>query len=59
MADKVKVLVVDDEADFRQLMMFWLQSKGYDVIVACDKLEFEGDRMELDELLEKLGLPVN
>jgi len=39
MADKVKVLVVDDEADFRQLMMFWLQSKGYDVIVACDGKE--------------------
>ena len=39
MADKIRVLVVDDEADFRQLMMFWLQSKGYEVIVACDGKE--------------------
>ena len=39
MADKIKVMVVDDEADFRQLMKFWLQSKGYDVIVAADGRE--------------------
>ena len=39
MAEKIKVLVVDDEADFQQLMSFWLQSKGYDVIVACDGKE--------------------
>ncbi len=33
MADaKIKVLVTDDEADFRQVMVFWLNSKGYDVI---------------------------
>ena len=30
----IKVLVVDDEADFRRLMTFWLDSKGYSVIVA-------------------------
>jgi len=30
----IKVLVVDDEADFRQLMKFWLETKGYSVIVA-------------------------
>ena len=29
---KIKVLVTDDEADFRQVMVFWLNSKGYDVI---------------------------
>ncbi|HTZ11674.1 MAG TPA: response regulator [Candidatus Margulisiibacteriota bacterium] len=28
------VLVVDDEADFRQLMTFWLEGKGYYVITA-------------------------
>jgi CheY-like chemotaxis protein len=25
----IKVVMVDDEADFRQLMTFWLESKGY------------------------------
>lgn len=33
---KIKVLVVDDEADFRQLMTFWLKSKGYLTITASD-----------------------
>lgn len=33
---KIKVLVVDDESDFRQLMVFWLQSKGYSVLSAAD-----------------------
>lgn len=37
MDDKqVEVLVVDDEADFRQLMSIWLKSKGYSVDVACN-----------------------
>ena len=37
MADKqIKVLVVDDEPDFRQLMTIWLESKGYSVIGASD-----------------------
>lgn len=31
---KILVLVVDDQADFRELLMFWLQSKGYSVITA-------------------------
>lgn len=31
---KILVLVVDDEADFRKLMTFWLESKGYGVIAA-------------------------
>ena len=32
----IKVLVVDDEADFRQLMTVWLESKGYSVISAAN-----------------------
>lgn len=30
----IKVLVVDDENDFRTLMSFWLESNGYKVISA-------------------------
>ncbi|MFH1457808.1 MAG: response regulator [Candidatus Omnitrophota bacterium] len=30
----INVMVVDDEADFRELLTFWLQSKGYSVIPA-------------------------
>jgi len=32
----IKVLVVDDEADFRNLMSFWLVSKGYSIMEAPD-----------------------
>jgi two-component system response regulator (stage 0 sporulation protein F) len=31
---KIKILVVDDEADFRQILKFWLESKGYAVVTA-------------------------
>lgn len=31
---KILVLVVDDEADFRKLLTFWLEFKGYAVITA-------------------------
>jgi len=31
---KIKVMLVDDEVDFRTLMKFWLNSKNYDVIVS-------------------------
>jgi CheY-like chemotaxis protein len=30
----IKVLIVDDQEDFRQLMKFWLERKGYHVIEA-------------------------
>ncbi|MFA5146872.1 MAG: response regulator [Candidatus Omnitrophota bacterium] len=32
----IKVLIVDDEADFRQVMTVWLESKGYSVIAAAN-----------------------
>jgi CheY-like chemotaxis protein len=34
--NKITVLVVDDEPDYRELMTFWLASKGYSVIAAPD-----------------------
>ncbi|MGE5309202.1 MAG: response regulator [Deltaproteobacteria bacterium] len=35
----IKVLVADDENDFRDLMSFWLKSKGYSVITASNGQE--------------------
>ena len=32
----INVLIVDDELDFRNLMTFWLVSKGYSVMEAPD-----------------------
>ena len=41
MADerKINVLVTDDENDFRKVMTFWLESKGYAVINATNGKE--------------------
>ncbi len=33
---KIKVLICDDEADFRQLMSMWLESKGYVALNAAN-----------------------
>lgn len=38
MEKKIKVLLVDDEADFTTAMAFWLQSKGYSILVANEGL---------------------
>ncbi|HPN73465.1 MAG TPA: response regulator [Candidatus Omnitrophota bacterium] len=36
MNNDIKILVIDDEEDFRQLMKMWLESKGYSVVTAPD-----------------------
>ncbi len=56
----IKVLVVDDEADFRQLLVFWLQSKGYSVITANDGLSAVGMVKEKcpDIIFMDLRMPV-
>lgn len=36
MNERIKVLLVDDEADYTHSMKFWLESKGYSVMVAYD-----------------------
>jgi CheY-like chemotaxis protein len=36
MENGIKVLLVDDEEDFRNLLAFWLKSKGYSVITASN-----------------------
>ena len=48
----VKVLVVDDENDFRLLMTFWLKSKGYKVISAGDgKTAVETAKLERPDII--------
>lgn len=36
MDKKIKILLIDDEPEFIQLMAFWLESKGHEAIVAYD-----------------------
>ncbi len=36
MEKRIKVLLVEDEADFRQIVRVWLGSKGYEVIEASN-----------------------
>lgn len=39
MDKSIKILLVDDEEDFRQLMAFWLESKGYAILTASNGQE--------------------
>jgi len=40
MDDKqIKILVTDDEVDFKELLSFWLKSRGYEVITASNGRE--------------------
>jgi len=34
--NKINILIAEDETDFRTIMTFWLESKGYAVIPASD-----------------------
>ena len=36
MADKIKVLLVDDETEFTEPLTYWLESKDYEVEAAAD-----------------------
>lgn len=39
MENEIKVLIVDDEDDFRKLLAFWLKSRGYCVVTASNGQE--------------------
>jgi len=39
MASKTRILLIDDEKDFLELMSFWLKSKGYDTITVTNGRE--------------------
>jgi CheY-like chemotaxis protein len=56
----IKCLLVDDEEDFRELMQFWLKSKGYTVVSACEgKTAVELAKAENpDVIFMDLNMPV-
>jgi len=54
---KIKALLVDDETDFRQLMSFWMQSKGYAVVEASNGEE--AVRLARDENPDIIFLDLN
>lgn len=39
MGNKLKILLIDDEVDYTQPMAFYLESRGYHVMVACNGQE--------------------
>jgi CheY-like chemotaxis protein len=56
----IKCLLVDDEEDFRELMNFWLKSKGYTVVSACEgKTAVELTKSENpDVIFMDLNMPI-
>jgi len=59
MDKNIKILVCDDEADFRKLMNYWLSSKGYSVIEASSGDEAINilKKEELDIVFMDLKMP--
>jgi len=57
MEKEIKVLLVDDEPDFRQPMGFWLKSKGY-LVVTADNGE-EGLKKVQEEAPDIVFLDIN
>lgn len=57
---KIKVLVADDEVDFRKVMTFWLESRGYPVIAVSDGQEaiLATQKDNPDIILMDLRMPV-
>jgi len=57
---KIKVLVADDEADFRRVMTFWLESRGYPVIGASNGEEavLAAQKEKPDIILMDIRMPV-
>ncbi|MFA5157404.1 MAG: response regulator [Candidatus Omnitrophota bacterium] len=57
---KIKVLVADDETDFRQLLAFWLESRGYEVIAVSNGEEAvqTAQKENPDIVLTDLRMPV-
>ena len=60
MENEIKVLLVDDEEDFRKLLAFWLQAKGYTVITAANGEEALKMAKEVNPsiILMDLNMPV-
>ncbi|MFH0827995.1 MAG: response regulator, partial [Candidatus Omnitrophota bacterium] len=60
MDKQIKVLLVDDEEDFRKLLGFWLNSKGYSVVTASNGQEALGivSAENPDIIFMDLNMPV-
>ncbi len=60
MDKQIKVLLVDDEEDFRKLLGFWLNSKGYSVVTASNGKEALGivSAENPDIIFMDLNMPV-
>jgi CheY-like chemotaxis protein len=58
--NKIKVLVADDEVDFRQVMTFWLESRGYPVVAVSNGEEaaLATEKEKPDIILMDLRMPV-